>query len=106
MTTFDPQIDYQEKQPAESVPIDLDFARSMKTDETISSLVSSTATRVIGSGAVTLNMSAPSFSGQRVQALFSGGVDGELYLVTFRVNTSIPGKVLEGDGYLRIAARG
>lgn len=106
MSTFDPQIDVQEKQPTETVPIDLDFARAMKADETIASVVASSAVRVAGTGVETLTMSAPSFLGQRAQAMFSGGNDGEMYLITIRVATSIAGKSIEGEGYLRIKARG
>lgn len=104
----DSGIDVQTKQPGETVPVDMDFSRSMSIGETVTGIASHAFTRVsapTGAPAPTLTMSVPSFSGQRAQAIFSLGADDEMYKVTIKVTTSVAGKVLEGEGFLRVSER-
>lgn len=91
-----------EKQPWEQLLLDFDFAGLFGTTDPITSATILAPERV-GGGAVTLTVGAPGWSGQRVQALFSGGADGERYLVTCRANTA--GERAELEGFLVVQER-
>lgn len=92
-----------EKQPWEQLTLDFDFSQQFGTDDPIVTATILTPERV-GGGAVTLTVSPPAWSGQRVQALFSGGASGDRYLITCRAQTAI--ERVELEGYLVVQERG
>lgn len=90
------------KQPWESKPYTMKFSRSLPSSEDIASVTSVTAANQGEvSGSDELTVGDTSASGQDAQAILSGGTDGELYLVTFRV-TGDNGTLAEEEGYLRV----
>lgn len=94
-----------EKQVAEAVIVQFDFAPDMATAETLSSVTSILAVNqgdVDGSDDVTITSVAIStVSTQIAQCVVSGGTSGERYKLTAVVVTSA-GQTLEADGYLRV----
>jgi hypothetical protein len=91
-----------EKQPWEQRLIDFDFSGHFATEDAITTATILTPER-IGGGTVTLTVGNTAWSAQRVQALFSGGADGDRYLITCRANT--PGERVELEGYLIVRER-
>jgi hypothetical protein len=83
------------KQPTETRTYSIDFVNLLSSTETITSVVSVTATPsglTLGTGVV---------SGTSVAFRVSGGTDGTLYNLRVIVNTS-SANVLEGDGLLEV----
>lgn len=91
-----------EKQPSEDRLFDMDFSSILKSDETITSVISVTQENqgnVTGSSDLTLV--ANSYSGAVVQVNISGGTDLEDYKVTIKISTSV-NSVIEGEGMMRV----
>lgn len=91
-----------DKQPWESLPFNMNMAKSLPSGESIASVDSVTAAaQNLVSGSSALTVGATSYSGQVAQVVLSGGTDGELYLVTFRV-IGENGSQVEGEGYMQV----
>lgn len=94
-----------EKQVAEAVIVQFDFAPDMADAETLSSVTSILAANqgdIAASTDVTITSIAIStVSTQIAQCVVSGGTNGERYKLTAIVVTSA-GQTLEADGYLRV----
>lgn len=92
-----------EKQPWEQLLFDFDFSGHFGTEEAITSATVLAPELVGGGGTATLTAGNIAWSGQRVQALFSAGTDGQRYLVTCRALTA--SERVELEGYLVVRER-
>ncbi len=93
-----------EKQPWEERLLDFDFVGQFADEGvTVSSGSFLTAVNLSG-GAVSIVIGSASWSGTKVQALFSGGATGERYLITARAIGS-NGEKAELEGVLSILER-
>lgn len=92
------------KQPSESWLYDMDFAPRLATAETITSITSigqeklntETLERTTSTDLTISNQAA---TGQVAQCRISGGTNGSVYVVTFKVGTSL-GNAAEAEGLL------
>lgn len=92
------------KQPSESWLYDMDFGPRLATAETILSITSieqaklntETLERTVTTD---LTISSQAASGQVAQCRISGGTNGSVYVVTFKVGTSL-GNTAEAEGLL------
>lgn len=83
-----------EKQPAEVLNISFDFSSAVNTDATISiNTVFTDSTDITVSGEVV--------SGTSVNMSLSGGVTGNQYKITVRVDTS-DGETIEADAKVKV----
>lgn len=95
-----PEPQTTEKQVAEEVRIQFDFAADMDDDETITGLVSIVSENtglVVASS--NLAVTSPTAALQIAQAVFGGGTDMEKYKLTAKVQTSA-GQLLETEGFM------
>lgn len=95
------------KQPSESWIYDMDFAPRLAVGETISSIVSVAQQKLdldtlIRSTTTDLTFASQAFSGQNAQVRISGGTDGSVYVITFKVNTSLS-NIAEAEGLLSVS---
>lgn len=94
-----------EKQPWEERLLDMDFAGQFADDAvTIGSGSFLTPVVVVGAGGSVV-VGSTSWSGTRLQALFTGGVAGERYLIIGRA-TGSNGEKVELEGILSIVEHG
>lgn len=91
-----------EKQVAEVVVMQFDFAADMAEGETISTVSSVTPVNQgeVG-GSSNVSCGSNTASGQIAQTLVSGGTNLELYKITCIVTTSA-GQTLETEGFMRV----
>lgn len=91
-----------DKQPSEDKKFDMDFSLMLKSDETITSVIS-VAQENMGNvdGSSDLTIGANSFDGAIVQVQIAGGTDQEDYKITVQVSTTVH-DVVEGEGTLRV----
>lgn len=88
------------KRPWEQLIRNIPFAGLMAEGDTLSSVTSVTST-LRTSGTDTLTIGTPSFSGTDVQALYSGGAEGDVYLIHAKAVTTA-GEHLQRDVVLKV----
>ena len=93
-------LDILDKQPGESLRLDLPMGPRMRTSDTISSVDAVTAT-VVSPGTGTVTISEETFSGTMVQARYTGGTDGEQYRVQATITTG-GGDTIKTDAMLNV----
>lgn len=94
-----------EKQPWEERILDMDFAGQFADEAvTIGSGAFLSPAIVVGTGG-SLVISSTAWSGTRLQAVFTGGLAGERYLITGRV-TGSNGEKVELEGIFSIVEHG
>lgn len=97
-------MDTFSKQPAEVIDYTLDFSSAVNTGDTLVTSPVPVITLVVQSGtgtAPTLGTTTVNTSGNSIKQRVSGGVDGQVCLLTCRVATA-SGEVLEGEVKLKI----
>ena len=93
-------LDILDKQPGESLRLDLPMGPRMRTSDTISSVDAVTAT-VVSPGTGTVTVSGETSSGTTVQANFAGGADGEQYRIQATITTG-GGDTIKTDAMLNV----
>lgn len=94
-------LDILQKQPGESLRLDLPAGPRMRAADTISSVDAVTSTTQ-GEGTGTVTVSSTSFSGTTVQANYAGGADGEQYRIQATITTG-GGDTIQIDAMLNVA---
>lgn len=94
------------KQPSESRLYDMDFSPRIAVAENLTgtpTVTEKTIDQVTGAKAVStdLTLGTATSSGQTAQVRISGGLDGVLYEVTFKANTTL-GNAVEAEGLLLV----
>ena len=92
------------KQPAEVIDYTLDFSSAVNTGDTLVADPAPEVTLELQSGsgeAPSLGLTTLNTQGNSIKQRISGGIDGQVCLVTCRVATAA-GEVLEGEARLKI----
>ena len=92
------------KQPAEVIDYTLDFSSAVNTGDTLVTSPVPVVTLLVQSGTGTapaLGTTTVNTLGNSIKQRVSGGVDGQVCLITCRVTTAA-GEVLEGEARLKI----
>ena len=94
-------LDVLEKQPGESIRLDLPAGPRMREADTISSVDAVTSTTQ-GAGTGTVTVSSITSSGTTIQATYAGGADGEQYRIQATITTA-GGDTIQVDAMLNVA---
>ncbi len=97
-------MDTFSKQPAEVIDYTLDFSNAVNTGDTLVASPATVVTLALQSGtgdAPVLGTTTVNTTGNSIKQRVSGGVDGQVCLITCRVTTAA-GEVLEGEARLKI----
>lgn len=90
-----------QKQPFEERLFAFDFSSKMNAEATIVSIISIIAELLDGGGFNVLTINSQLAAGQKVQALYGGGNNGQVYKVTCKCTDS-DGQELEMEGKLKV----
>lgn len=90
-----------QKQPYEERLFSFDFSTKMNAEATIVSIQSIIAELLDGGGFNVLTINAQLAAGQKVQALYGGGINGQTYKITCKCIDS-DGQDLELEGKLKV----